>query len=184
MRALCVIWIIGLQFASAADFNVTSPGSFFNINGVQPNPTITLFRGETYTFSVSTTPGFHPFRIDPPPNAPGTILNNNISSGTITYTVATNATNHTYVCPLHGFRGTIQTVPPPTFRIVRLNLSTNLVIRSTGTNWRMFPQFSTNLATWSALTVQTNRFANGTNETICGRPPTTNAFIRLRAQRN
>jgi hypothetical protein len=33
--------------------------------------------------------------------------------------------------------------------------------------------------------VQTNRFANGTNETICGFPPgASNVFLRIRAQRN
>lgn len=187
VKALVALGLFTVHVAWAADFDVTSPGSFFRINGLQPNPTITLFRGETYTFAVSTTPGFHPFRIDPPPGTPGVISNNNISSGTITYQVATNAGNHTYVCPVHGFRGNIVTVPPPTVRIVRMNVSTNLTLRSLGTNnWRLIPQYSTNLATtnWFALTVETNRFLTGTNETICGRPAATNFFIRLRAQRN
>ena len=34
-----------------------------------------------------------------------------------------------------------------------------------------------------ALTVQTNRFLGGTNETICGRPPDSNVFIRVKALR-
>ncbi|MCI0744607.1 MAG: hypothetical protein L0Y58_04295 [Verrucomicrobia subdivision 3 bacterium] len=174
---------IVLNVGSAADFNVTSPGFFYSINGMQPNPTLTLIRGETYTFSVSAGPT-HPFRINSPP---GTTENNNISSGTITFRVPTNAANYTYVCSIHGFGGQILTVPPPTFRIVDLDVGANLVLRATGTNnWTLAPQFSTNLATtnWFALTVQSNRFSNGTNEIFCGRPPGDNVFIRLRAQRN
>jgi hypothetical protein len=61
------------------------------------------------------------------------------------------------------------------------------VLTSTGTtNWTVNPEFNTNLITtnWFALTVQTNRFANGTNEVICGRPSGSNLFIRLRAQQS
>jgi hypothetical protein len=37
---------------------------------------------------------------------------------------------------------------------------------------------------WYSLTVQTNRYSNGTNETICGRPPGNAVFIRVKAQQN
>ena len=49
-----------------------------------------------------------------------------------------------------------------------------------------FPEFSTNLTStnWFAITVQSNNFVNGTNETFCGRPPGTNVFIRVRNQKN
>jgi hypothetical protein len=174
---------IAVQSASAADFNVTSPGSFYSINGSSSNPTLTLFRGETYTFAI-TTAGSHPFRINSPA---GTAINNNISSGTITFKVPTNAANYSYSCSIHGFGGSILTIPPPRVRIVNVDVGTNLVLRSTGTNnWILTPQFSTNLrgTNWFALTVQSNRFLNGTNETFCGRPPGTNIFIRLRAERN
>jgi hypothetical protein len=175
----------GTHTTNAADFDVTTPNSqfAFRINNVD-SPTLTLVRGETYTFSVSTTPNFHPFRI----NSTG-VSNNNISSGTMTYIVPTNAANYFYDCTVHGqlMRGEIVTIPPPTIRIVKLDVGTNLVLKSTGTNnWTLFPQFSTNLGStnWFALTVQTNRFVNGTNETFCGRPPDSNVFIRIRAQRN
>jgi len=180
--SLC--WLcFGMQFAFAADFSVTSPGSYYAISGSQPNPTLTLFRGEIYTFAITTGPT-HPFRINSPA---GTTTNNNISSGTITFRVPTNAANYSYVCSIHGFGGTILTVPRPTVRITKMDVGTNIVLRSTGTNnWILTPQFSTNLGStnWFALTVQTNRFLNGTNETFCGRPPGTNVFIRVRAQRN
>jgi len=176
--------IITIPPPPTADFEVRTPNdqAAFQINGVN-SPTLTLVRGQTYTFNVQTSPGFHPFHIESPGVDP-----NGIDNGIMTYTVPTNAANYFYDCVVHfGFmRGQIVTVPPPTFRILSLAVSTNIVLRSTGTNnWTVNPEFNTDLRTpnWSALTVQTNRFANGTNEVICGRPPGTNVFIRLRAQR-
>ena len=149
-----------------------------------PNPVLTLVRGETYTFGISTGPT-HPFRIISPA---GTTTGNNTSSGTITFRVPTNAVNYRYDCSMHGFGNSIVTIPPPSIRIVKTDVRTNLVVlRSTGTNnWTLRPQFSTNLSrtNWFALTVQSNRFVNGTNETFCGRPPGSNVFIRIRAERN
>jgi hypothetical protein len=95
--------------------------------------------------------------------------------------------NYSYRCSIHGFGGQIVTIPPPTFRIVNLSVGQNVVVKSTGTNnWSLTPQYSTNLSgtNWFALTVQSNRFNNGTNETFCGRLPVSNAFIRISAQRN
>ena len=149
---------------------------------MSPNPTLTVIRGELYTFAVSTAAG-HPFRIL---NSAG-VTNNNISNGTISWRVPTNAVNYRYDCSSHLFGGQILTIPPPSIRIVNLGVGANLVIKSTGTNnWTLQPQFSTNLvaSSWTALMVQSNRFLNGTNETFCGRPPGTNVFVRIRAQRN
>ena len=186
-----ILWL-SLPVASlpAADFTVTTPGSqfAFRINGAD-SPTLTLVRGQTYTFSVSTTPNFHPLRI----NSPG-VVNNNIASGTMTYTVPLAAMNYFYDCTLHGqsMRGEIITTaapaaPPPTVRIVGLSVGTNIVLTSTGTNnWSPIPEYTTSLTTtnWFALTVHSNRFFNGTNETFCGRPPGEAVFIRVRAQQN
>ena len=110
----------------AADFTVTSPGFFCAINGNQPNPTLTLVRGRTYTFAVNSS-SIHPFEI----LSPG-MQNNNIAQGTITYTVPTN---YTYICSIHGFGAQILTVAasPPTIRILSLTVSNNIVLRSTGT---------------------------------------------------
>jgi hypothetical protein len=176
---LCLL--LGLQWASGADFAVTSPGFFFSFNGTGNNPMLTVVRGETYTFAV-TTASFHPFKI----NSTGTSANN-ISSGTITWTVPLAASNYTYQCGVHGFGNSIITVPPPTVRITDFAVGNKLTLRSTGaSNYSVLPEYKTNLSTtnWFALTVQTNRFANGTNETICGRPPDSNVFIRIKAQRN
>jgi hypothetical protein len=183
LSALCLC--VGLPQAFSADFAVTYPGnpsSVYAFNGTGANPTLTLIRGQTYTFSVST-PGSHPFQIV---SSAGTTTGNNTSSGTITFRVPTNAVNYSYRCSIHLFGGQIVTVPPPTFRIVNLSVGPSLVLKSTGTNWNLTPQYSTNLGTtnWFALTVQSNRFNHGTNETFCGRPPVNNAFIRISALRN
>ena len=186
----CVLWagvacVFAFQPAFAADFSVTSPGSSYSINGQGPNPTLTVVRGGLYTFAVGTS-SFHPFRIL---NSTG-VTNNNISNGTITWRVPTNAANYAYDCSIHHFGGTILTVAPPsppTIQILSLTLTTNIVLRSTGTDtWSVIPEFSTNLSTtnWFGLAVQTNNFANGTNETICGRPSGDSVFIRIKARQN
>src|SRR6185436_13835558 len=138
------------------------------------------------TFAVSSASD-HPFLI----NSPG-VQNNNIFEGTITYTVPNVASNYNYFCSIHGFGAQILTVAPappapPTIRILSLTVSNSLVVKSTGTNgWNVIPEFSTNLATtnWFGLSVLSNRFLNGTNETFCGRPPGDSTFIRIRSQTN
>lgn len=172
-----------LQSVFGADFTVTSPGFFYAINGNQPNPTLTLVRGQTYTFAVNSS-AVHPFKI----LSPG-VQNNDIAQGTITYTVPTIASNYNYICSIHGFGAQILTVAPPTppIHILSLTVSNNIVLRSTGTNgWSVNPEFSTNLnaTNWFALSVLSNSFLNGINETICGRPPGSNVFLRIRSQPN
>jgi hypothetical protein len=176
---------LSLPLARAADFSVTyAGGSAYAINGTGGNPTLTLVRGRTYTFALNTTSS-HPFRI----NSAGA-PSSGMFTGTISYTVPTNVANYTYRCTIHGFGGDILTVappPPPVVRIVDVSVGTNIVLRSTGTNtWTVFPEYRTNVTqtNWFALTVQTNRFANGTNETFCGKPPGDSVFIRIRAQEN
>jgi len=172
---------VGLQ---AADFSVSTPGSqfAFAINSLGNDPTLTLVRGQTYTFAINTTPSFHPFEI-----LSDGVVNNNITSGTITYTVPMVASNYHYICSIHFFGGTIMTVPaapppPPTIKILNLSVNSNLVLTSTGTNtYTVVPQYSTNLATtnWYSLTVVSNNYTAGTNETICGRPPGNAVYLRL-----
>ncbi len=184
--AAALVSLLCSQAGFAADFTVTSPGFFYVINGNQPNPNITLVRGQTYTFAVNAS-AIHPFFI----NSPG-VQNNNISQGTITYTVPMAVSNYTYICSIHGFGGQIMTVaptppPPPTVRITSLVPGSEVVLRSTGTNgWSVSPEYSTNLAStnWYALTVLSNRLLNGVNETFCGRPPGSNVFFRIRSQPN
>ncbi len=181
-RRLALIVAAGLLSlrTGAADFDVTSPGFFYSINGQQPNPTLTLIRGQTYTFGINTS-SIHPFEI-----LSDGVQNNNINAGTLTYTVPLVASNYNYICSIHGFGGQIITIvpPPPTVQITSLSLDTNLVLRSVGpAGWTLQPQYSTNLAgtNWFALTVVTNRYLSGTNETICGIPPGPDVFIRIQS---
>jgi hypothetical protein len=147
-----------------------------------PNPVLTLVRGKTYTFQINTAAN-HPFEID----APG-VSNNNISSGILTFAVPADADNTSYFCSVHFFGNDINIVDAsaaPTVQIVSLSVSTNILLRSTGTNgWTVHPEYITNLtsANWAPLTVQSNSFINGTNETICGRPPDKTVYIRIRSQ--
>jgi hypothetical protein len=195
--ALLALALAGFAVTSrAADFNITSPGFFFSINGTNSsgNPTLVLVRGRTYTFSLGTS-GIHPFRIATSVGGAtpaGVTGNNGGSTGTITFAVPTNAANCVYYCTVHLFTGNIVMVdppPPPTINIVGLQVGSNLTVTSTlaSTNgWTLTPEFSTNLlsSNWAALTVQSNKFVNGTNEVICGRPGATNVFVRMRAQAN
>ena len=133
----------GACSAVAADFLVTTPGFYYSINGAGMNPDITVVRGTTYTFAVNVA-SVHPFQISSDMSATpydNGVVNNNITQGTITFAVPTNAPDTLYyVCTIHLFGGTIHVVnpappPPPTVRIISLSHSSNSVtLMSTGTN--------------------------------------------------
>ena len=183
MKKAIVFWLSLLTVITgirAADFNVSSPGYYYEINGQQPNPTLTLTRGQTYTFNISTD-HIHPFAISTPDfdfNVPG-VTNNNINQGTITYTVPADAPNSLlYVCSLHFFGGTINIINPPLpplsdVKIISVSLtSSNVTLKSIGTNgWMAIPEFSSNLlnSSWAIVPDYTNTFANGTNTSVFGR---------------
>ena len=62
----CFVMALLIQRAAAADFNVTSPAYYYTIGGLAGNnPTLTLIRGETYTFAINTS-SIHPFQINSP----------------------------------------------------------------------------------------------------------------------
>jgi hypothetical protein len=101
---------IGVQAPAGGEFSVTSPGFFYSFAGLSgQNPQLTLVRGGTYTFKISTD-SIHPFEILNAP--PGSVINNNISSGTITFNVPAAAANYRYHCSIHNFGNTIITVNP------------------------------------------------------------------------
>jgi len=186
-EVVSLLWIVLFcGRCGAADFTVSTVGCAFSwtISGVGSNPTITLVRGRTYTFDINNAAcPTHPFEI-----LSTGVLNNDTEFGTITWTVPLVASNYHYICSIHGFGGTIVTLaPPPPIKILNMAVSTNLTLTSSGTNtWSVNPEYKTNLTStnWFALTVQTNRFNKGTNETICGKPPGTNIFIRIRSHPN
>lgn len=85
------------------DFEVTTPnGQFaFQFSGLSGgNPELTLQRGRTYRFKVNTSPG-HPFSILGSPS--GTVTNNGINTGTLTFAVPNRAGEYEYKCVPHDF---------------------------------------------------------------------------------
>ena len=202
------------------NFSITTPGNVFQFsldgttNGapagqgefINNSPPLTLAAGATYTFSISTTPGFHPVEINTT-NSNATNFQFSgaspqaITTGDITLTIPSTdfPTNLFYICALHGFYGVITVVPPtaptapPPNTIISIALtSTNVTVTSTGTDtpYLLVPQFNSNLVSGVWLDVPagfnpTNTFANGTNvtvfdrlEPICG----PNVFIRISQQ--
>src|SRR5439155_11259424 len=139
------------------------------------------------TFGINAESN-HPFQISSDPNGPSYdngVMNNNISDGTLTFTVPADAPDTLYyVCSIHFFGGTINIVDPPPppapfVKVISIALTTsNVTLQSTGTNgWRAIPEFSSNLTTRFWLTVPSfsNTYTNGTNitkfnrlEAICG----------------
>jgi hypothetical protein len=122
------IWLCGLlvalgvveaRNAVAADFTVTNSGASAYVINAQSNPTLTLTRGQTYTFAVDT-PG-HPFYIKTA-QVTGTgstfdtgVTNNGTTSGTLTFTVPASAPSPLfYQCAIHtAMTGTLAIVAPP-----------------------------------------------------------------------
>ena len=196
---LCLIWA---QTAMAQNNFAVTAGDTFNytING-QPDPSFTLQRGVTYVFQINNLV-IHPFWIKTNSGfgnagayANG-VSNNGATSGNVTFTVPANAPNTLfYQCGNHpSMLGTLTiTTPatPPTVRIVYINVSNFITVRSTGTNgWSASPEFKCSLTApaWSPVANFTNTLNAGTNTTtfprldpICG---STNVFIRIRNQSN
>jgi hypothetical protein len=166
----------------SADIRVETPGGqhHFLFNGTNAG-TLTLVRGQTYTFDVDTS-SQHPFQI----LSPG-VVNNEINTGRLTYTVPTNNASYIYVCPIHPWMfGDIFTVPPPELRILSLELGKDVVLSSTLIpDWKLQAEFATNLhqGEWSVLPIATNRVSSNRVDSICGRPEGDSIFIRLKASR-
>jgi VCBS repeat-containing protein len=98
---------ITVQASNAIDFTVTSPGFFFQFTGLSgANPLLTLQRGRTYRFRINTA-AIHPFEILDAP--PGSVTNNNINDGILTFTVPPGEGSYRYNCTLHGFGNDINT---------------------------------------------------------------------------
>jgi plastocyanin len=100
---------VAVQASNAIDFTVTSPGFNFQFTGVSgPNPVLTLTQGRTYRFRINTS-AIHPFGIQDAP--PGSVTNNNISSGTLIFAVPAGPGTYRYHCTIHEFGNSIQTTP-------------------------------------------------------------------------
>jgi hypothetical protein len=202
---------LGLGFAEhcQAQFHtnvITTPGGAFNftVDGVANNPTINLTAGVTNILQINTTPGFHPVIIKTD-NVAFTFDTEysgaspqNISTGPMS--LITPASGFPpklyYLCSVHWFFGEIDLtgvvgpMPDPN-QILSIQVGTNVVMTSTGTNttWLLIPEFNSNLVggVWATVPGYTNHFANGTNTTIFNRLDPIcgpNVFLRLRQQQN
>ncbi|MDP9191892.1 MAG: cadherin-like domain-containing protein [Acidobacteriota bacterium] len=100
---------ITVQVSNTIDFIVTSPGFFFQFSGVAgANPVLTLQRGRTYRFQINTA-AIHPFGILDAPQ--GSVTNNNINNGILTFAVPAGTGNYRYHCTFHDFGNDINTTP-------------------------------------------------------------------------
>lgn len=173
----------------ASNIFAVSPSGFsaYTINGVN-NPTLRLVRGFTYTFNLSVSG--HPFWIK---TVQGTssanaytngISGNGAQTGTLTFAVPTNAPGTLfYNCEFHGaMTGTIAIDDRPTIVVQSLDVSTNIVIRSTGTNTlNLRVATATNTAgPWVLTTAYSNSYANGTNTTTFALPASGTFLVRIR----
>ena len=156
-------------------------------------------RGVTYRFRIDADES-HPFQIVSDLGGISYdegVVNNNISSGELIFTVPLDAPSILYyICSIHFFGGEIDIIdPPPPFlvRIVSIDVgSSNVVMKSLGTNgkgWLAIPEFKSNLvqASWTAVPNFLNTFQSGTNVTtfnrldpICG----SNVFLRMKNVKN
>ena len=107
--------------AATTNFDVGASGAAAYVIGAVNNPTLTLTRGQTYTFTV--TAGGHPFWIatqrgsgDTESHAFSTgVTNNGASPGTVTFVVPASApATLFYQCAFHDpMGGTLTIVSPP-----------------------------------------------------------------------
>lgn len=126
MRVQRVLGLLAIGLASlayaknanaATTFNLTNQGmTAWLFDGANPNETLTLVRGQTYSFVVNA-PG-HPFHITTVPGLPPQDLvdaglsGNGTASGTVTFTPsASTPASFSYQCGVHtAMTGTINLV--------------------------------------------------------------------------
>lgn len=186
---------------------ITTPSTFtfaFSVDGSPQNsPTINLSAGVTNILQINTA-SIHPVIITTDPT-PFTLANEyagaspqSISSGPIALSTPASGfpSKLYYMCSVHWFFGEIDLtgitgpMPDPN-QILSIQVGTNVIMTSTGTNttWLLIPEFNSNLVggVWAPVPSYTNTFANGTNTTvfdrldpICG----PNVYLRIRQQQN
>jgi len=120
--SVVVVTLAATQCAAQNTFTVTGPAvccSHYDIDG-QPNPTLTVVRGQTYDFNLVNC-DIHPFNIQSTQGFGGTrysnVTNNGGTSGTVTLTVPVDELASTlyYQCGNHPpMNGVINVVDQPT----------------------------------------------------------------------
>jgi|GEM_PF-1346077 hypothetical protein len=161
--AVAAFFILPQTFA--ADFTVVNVGiTAYSING-QSNPTLTLQRGNTYIFSVSSVG--HPFDIKTNSTTGSGdrynsgVTGQGVTSGNLTFAVPTNAPNSlVYHCEVHtAMTGVINIVSPPApatlTNAAMLPGGFFFTVNSTA-NHTNIVQASTNLTTTNWISLGTN----------------------------
>ncbi len=124
---------------AAGTINVTNQGATaYLFNGANPNGTLTLVRGQTYTIQVTATG--HPFHITTAPGLPVQdfvdpgLTGDGTASGTITFTPPTSGgTPLFYQCGVHtAMTGSIALAAPPLVPAVSPLALALLVLSSLG----------------------------------------------------
>jgi hypothetical protein len=200
LLSLSAAWLCHAQYHTNT---ITTPGGVyaFSVDGSPAtNATIELKAGVTNVLNIQTD-GIHPVVVTTSPTVTAWFSGatpQDVNSQPIAVTTPASGFPATlyYMCYFHGFYGQIHLtapgspVPPPN-TILMLQVGTNIVMTSTGTNttWLLIPEYNSNLVsgTWAAVPGFTNTFASGTNTTvfnrlepICG----PNVFLRIRQQKN
>jgi len=125
-----LVHVVAIAFAVALTTSPTAAQTTFTVTGVFPthyvingqsNPTLTVVRGQTYSFTCDNC-DFHPFRIQSSQGFKGTLYlnllsgpNPGITTWTLTVPIEEQATTTLfYQCDFHvAMNGTINVVAPP-----------------------------------------------------------------------
>ena len=178
--------------AAAADFNVVNVAmTAYSVNGVN-NPTLTLQRGLTYTFAVSSIG--HPFDIKTNSTTgsgdrylPG-VTGQGVTSGTLTFAVPTNAPNSLfYHCEVHAAMvGIINIINPLPVTLTNTTKFTNgqfAFTVFTTANQTNIVLATTNLGAAGWISLQTNQPAGSSfNFTDSAAMQYSNRFYRVQEQ--
>jgi len=187
---LCpIIWAATNHFACGS-----SGFSDYIINGA-PDPTLSLVRGFTYTFTINAIN--HPFYIkssisDTSFGAAGEytdgVTGNGTPVGDVVFSVPNDAPDMLfYQCGNHpaSMRGTLLIVDAPSVSITSFSVGLNTAeIESTGYDSDLLNlnvQTKTDLKsnTWENASIQSNTYANGTNTTTVGLTTNDSAFFQV-----
>jgi len=105
--------VLGLPTTPDLTFAVTTNGGVFHIDGANPTPTLTLYRGFTYTFDqTDTSNATHPLRFSEYVEGPAYDTGTDYTSSLVTITVddSTPSTLYYYCANHQGMGGTINVV--------------------------------------------------------------------------
>lgn len=175
--------------AATNQFNVTSVNNFnYIINGVNDPTDLVLVRGFTYAFNVNVA-SIHPFNIKTAPvTGSGSRYNDGVSaqgvtSGTVIFDVPLNAPDTLfYQCSTHAsMTGPLTIVDAPVVTITDFNVTSSVVIESTGTaalNLNVLTR-SNLTQEWSNATILSNVHVGGTNTTQVLTPAGNAAFFQV-----